>query len=324
MYVLELGGQDDAFAAAEARAAAAGVEVVAPGLATAEEVDVGRVRGLAYTRRAGVLVGRTAASVGAARAVLEAHDIDRSGTVAVRARDVRGTAGIDTRRAERELGAVLTARGFTVDLESPAHELRALFSDDTCLLAWLAVEGVRDFGDRSPTEKPFFQPGSMDPLDARALVNLARAGPGRTVLDPMCGTGGILVEAGLVGAAVVGVDARDRMVRGARRNLEHYLETDVTVLVGDAGRLPVRDDAVDVGVFDAPYGRQSPIASRDLESLMDAALAEIHRVADRAVVVGDRSWEAAAATAGWTVEVRFERRVHRSLVRHVHVLVRNS
>ncbi|MXR22225.1 TIGR01177 family methyltransferase, partial [Halobacterium sp. PCN9] len=39
MYVLELGGADDAFAAAEARAAASDVEVVAPGVATAADVD---------------------------------------------------------------------------------------------------------------------------------------------------------------------------------------------------------------------------------------------------------------------------------------------
>jgi tRNA (guanine10-N2)-dimethyltransferase len=37
-------------------------------------------------------------------------------------------------------------------------------------------------------------------------------------------------------------------------------------------------------------------------------------------VVADREWEAAAERAGWTVDARFERRVHRSLVRHVHVL----
>jgi hypothetical protein len=39
-------------------------------------------------------------------------------------------------------------------------------------------------------------------------------------------------------------------------------------------------------------------------------------------VVADRSWAAAADEAGWTVTERFERRVHGSLTRHVHVLRR--
>jgi tRNA (guanine10-N2)-dimethyltransferase len=158
----------------------------------------------------------------------------------------------------------------------------------------------------------------MDPLLARALVNVAGARPGARVLDPMCGTGGLLVEAALVGATPVGVDAQRKMVRGARRNLAPY--GGAAFLRGDATRLPLRDGAVDAVVFDAPYGRQSAIAGHDLAGLVGGALAEARRVAPRGVVVGDRSWAEAARDAGWAVEATFERRVHRSLVRHVAVL----
>ncbi|UPW01471.1 methyltransferase domain-containing protein [Halorussus gelatinilyticus] len=347
MYALELGGEDDQFAAAEAASAATGVEVVAPGLATATAIT-DRVRTLAYTHRASEVVGRTDATLASARALLDAAGIDREGTVAVRARDVRETADIDTQRVERELGSVLTDRGFAVDLDDPDHELRALFSearsasegssdeprDDTCLLGWLAAESVRDFGTRKPTDRPFFQPGGMDPLLARALVNLAGARPGATVLDPMCGTGGVLIEAGLVGAEVLGADAQRKMARGAAENLAHYLggeradsgtidgraAGDWATLLGDATHLPFPDGSVDAVVFDAPYGRQSKIANLELDDLVAGALAEARRVADRAVVVGDRSWADAARDAGWAVEDEFERRVHRSLVRHVVVL----
>ena len=319
MYVLELAGEDDRYAAAEAGTAATDVAVVASGLATAGSVVPERVRGLALCRRASELVGRTDASVESARTLVSASSIDREGSVAVRARDVRSTAGVDARRAERELGDVLVERGFVIDLEQPDHELRALFADDICLLGWLAVESVRDFGERAPTDRPFFQPGSMDPIEARAVANLAGARPGATVLDPMCGTGGILIEAGLVGARVVGSDAQRKMVRGARVNLAAHLDA-FDVLRADATRLPIGDDAVDAVVFDAPYGRQSRIEGRDGASLVRGALAEIRRVSKRAVVVADRSWEDAATDAGWTVEDRFERRVHRSLTRHVHVL----
>ncbi|WP_129114248.1 THUMP domain-containing protein [Halegenticoccus tardaugens] len=331
MYCLELAGTDDAFAGREAESAATGVEVVAPGVAVARGIEPERVRTLAYVRRASDLVGRTDASVANARALLDAAEIGREGTVAVRARDVRATTGASTREAERELGRVLVDRGFSVDLDDPDHELRALFSDGVCFLGWLDVESVRDFGGRKPTDRPFFQPGSMDPLDARALANIAGARPGATVLDPMCGTGGVLIEAGLVGARVVGSDAQRKMVRGARRNLGEYLDgaaarrTDRApwdVLRGDATALPLCDDAVDGVAFDAPYGRQSKIARHDLRDLVAGALSEAARVAPRAVVVADRSWRPEAVDAGWRVEEVFERRVHRSLVRHVHVLER--
>ena len=322
VYGLELAGEDDAFAAREAACAATAVESVAPGLATARGVDPDRLRTLAYTHRASRLLGRCDAVIDAARALVDAAAVDRTGTVAVRARDVRGTTGVDTRRAERELGSALVDRGFDVELDHPDHELRACFAGDTCLVGWLVAESVRDYGDRRPTDRPFFQPGSMAPLDARALVNLAGAEPGATILDPMCGTGGTLIEAGLVGARPVGIDAQRKMVRGARENCRAYLDAEFHALRGDATALPLVDDAVDGVVFDAPYGRQSKVARHTLADLVSGALAEAARVAPRAVVVADRSWVEAAERAGWIVERTFERRVHRSLTRHVHLLAR--
>ncbi|MCD2200524.1 TIGR01177 family methyltransferase [Halobacterium sp. KA-4] len=319
MFVLELGGADDDFAAAEARAAATDVRVAAPGIGLASDVDRERFRGLAYTHRAGDHVATTDASVDAAVDALQGTNIAREGSVAVRARNVRNTTDVDTQQAERDLGGVLVDAGFDVDLDDPDHELRALFADDSCFLAWLAAESVRDFGERKPTDRPFFQPGSMDPLLARALCNLARVQPGDVVLDPMCGTGGVLIEAGLLGAHPVGTDAQQKMVAGARQNLAAYAP-DFDVARADATRLPLRDDTADAVIFDAPYGRQSKVETHDLADLVAGALAEAHRVTDRCVLVADRDWREEATAAGWTVAERFERHVHRSLTRYVLVL----
>ena len=328
MYCLELAGDDDAFAACEARSAASAVERAAPGVATARGIDADRVQTLAYTHAASELVARTDAEVGAAEAALQAVTIDRTGSVAVRARDVRSTTGCSTQTTERRLGAVLVDRGFSVDLDDPDHELRVLFSageadgerQDRCFIGWLAAESERDFGERRPTDRPFFQPGSMAPLDARALVNIAGAGPDTRVVDPMCGTGGLLLEAGLVGSDVIGVDAQWKMTRGSRENLDALLDEGGEIIHGDATALPLSDGAADAVVFDAPYGRQSKIARHELADLVGGALGEARRIADRAVVVADRSWETEAREAGWAVDRRFERRVHGTLVRHVHVL----
>ncbi len=319
MYVLELGGEDDPFAAREAESATEEVELIAPGLALARDIEHQRIAGLAYTHRASRVVGQTKADIERASAALDSHALDIDGTVAVRARDVRRSAGIDTQITERRLGSVLVERGFAVDLTNPDYELRVLFSEDTCVLGWLVAESRRDFGARAPTEKPFFQPGSMHPLLARALVNIAGARPDSLILDPMCGTGGVLVEAGLIGSRVIGIDAQSKMVHGARENFTHYLDTEFATMQGDATRLPLRDDAADAVVFDAPYGRQSKIEG-ELDAVVAGALAEARRVASRAVVVGDRPWTTEAREAGWGVEDTFERRVHRSLIRHIAVL----
>lgn len=345
MYWLELAGEEDAFAAAEAATAAAGVTLLAPGVASAGSIDGAAIPRLAYTRAAHEALARTDAAVDAAVAALEAASLDRTGTVAVRARNVRNTTDVSTSTAERELGGVLVDRGFDVDLDDPDHVLRALFAAgeravndavdgadggeaSICALGWVAAEGARDFAPK-PTDRPFFQPGSMAPADARAYANLAGAAPGRTLLDPMCGTGGLPLEAGLVGADALACDAQRKMVRGTRENLREYVDAtadapDWHVLRGDATALPFRDGAVDGVAFDAPYGRQSKIARHELADLVSGALAEAERVSPRAVVVADRDWRGEARAAGWTVAAAFERRVHRSLTRHVLVLDRRA
>ena len=328
MYCLEFAGEaaDEPIAALEAeRAAASALDRVAPGVATARGLRIDRVPTLAYTRRVSELLGRTDADLGGAVALLDAASIDRTGTVAVRARNVRSSAEVSTAAAERDLGSVLVDRGFQVDLDDPDHELRAVFSDDVCLLGWQVGERAAAFGSRAPTDRPFFQPGSMAPVDARAYVNLAagRALPDATVLDPMCGTGGFLLEAGLIGARPVGSDAQWKMARGTAENLADVVpDARWDVVRGDATALPFADDVADAVVFDAPYGRQSKVAGHELEALVGGALAEAARLAPSCVLVGDRSYEGAARDAGWTVDSRFERRVHGSLTRHVHVLRR--
>jgi len=179
-------------------------------------------------------------------------------------RNVRNTTDIDDERGRTGTRRrPVVDRGFDVDLDDPDHVLRALFAagerDDheavpgadggdsaVCALGWVAVEAARDFAPK-PTDRPFFQPGSMSPTDARAYANLAGAAPGRTLLDPMCGTGGLPLEAGIVGSDVIACDAQTKMVRGTRENLREYLNTalddsgpDWHVARGDATAPPAR------------------------------------------------------------------------------------
>lgn len=321
MFVFELVGEDDAFAAYEAAAIADGVHRVAPGIALAREISPA-VAQLGFTHRVGKLVGRATGGVASAREALADAPLDRSSPAAVRARAIRGS-DVDTQAAEQALGSVLVERNFSIDLEAPASELRAVFSGGEAFLSWLVAEPGDDFAGRRPTDRPFFQPGSMSPRFARALVNIAGVLRGDRLLDPMCGTGGVVIEAGRVGARAVGIDAQRRMVAGTRRNTDALVPNrPVELAVADATRLPVPDGAMDAVVFDAPYGRQSRIAAADGDSLLAGALGEAARVADRAVVVHDRPLDELAAGRGWRVRARFSRRVHRSLTRHVHDLRR--
>ncbi len=74
----------------------------------------------------------------------------------------------------------------------------------------------------------------MSPKLARCMVNLTGMIAGDIVLDPFCGTGGILIEAGVMGARVVGADIDERMVEGTIKNLEYCGVKEYEIFQGDA------------------------------------------------------------------------------------------
>ncbi len=87
---------------------------------------------------------------------------------------------------------------------------------------------------------------------ARAVVNLV-AHPGDRVLDPVCGTGVLLIEALRIGCQGVGRDRNPKALAGARRNLEAL---GLTARRERRDALEADDEPLDVVVGDLPYGRR--------------------------------------------------------------------
>jgi tRNA (guanine10-N2)-dimethyltransferase len=157
------------------------------------------------------------------------------------------------------------------------------------------------------------------------MVNLARAPGGGTVLDPFCGVGGILIEAGLMGMRVVGVDLDPGMVEKARLNLESYGIRRFRLEVGDA--CGWRGKKVDAVVTDPPYGRQASTGRRKLEELYRGAfnaMAEVLKRRKYLCLTSPSELELGemASEAGLEEKERYEQKVHRSLIRRIQVFRR--
>lgn len=214
------------------------------------------------------------------------------------------------------IGAVL-GRDRTVDLQDPAGIVRVVAARR------LHAHLVRFDIDRSAMEarrshkRPFDRPTSLHPRLARALVNLAR--PERGLLDPFAGTGGILLEARLMGIPAVGTDLEAEAVRGAARNLaDQGLEADL--VRADARKLPLAG-GVDAVATDLPYGRSTRTGGFEPVELLEAVAEPVRTIlaeGDRMVAVLP---EPAKAPDSWRLADRFDWRVHRSLTRSIHVLV---
>jgi tRNA (guanine10-N2)-dimethyltransferase len=246
---------------------------------------------------------------------------DFEGTYSIRVRRIKEYSGINTESMERRLGGIFYGRGYHADLKNPDIRFRVLLTEDKSIFGRLVGSIDRSsFEARKPHYKPFFYPGVLMPRVARALVNISK--PGNYLLDPFCGTGGILVEAGLIGIKVIGGDMQRKLLLGAKMNLLHY-NVYYALMYEDVCSLAIRDESVDAVVTDPPYGRSAAIKAFSLEALLTGSLKEIHRVLKRekrAVFISERPIEEFAKEAGFKIVETHIQRVHKSLTRRISVL----
>lgn len=243
---------------------------------------------------------------------------------AVRVRRIKGrSGGVDVPQLERAIGAAIKARGGRVDLRSPEVTYYGILTERFLLGRVLAEMDRGQYQGRRPHRRPYFHPGAMLPRNSRCLVNLTRVRAGQRFLDPFCGTGGFLIEAGLLGAKLQGCDIDPEAVAGCRRNLEAYGVKDYIIEERDARSLgtlyPGTFDAV---ATDPPYGVSASTGGLGLEELYGSVMGPVRDVLKpggyACVVAPDAiPLEGLAAEAGFkVVEVHLDR-IHGSLTRKI-------
>ena len=254
-------------------------------------------------------------------------------TFAVRLRSMsthKSSLGTYSKLKEKEsnllkvVGAIIKRKGYSVNLENPAKTFVLLLTAETCFFCLLlhSVDKAH-FADNRPHLRPFFSPGVIMPKFARAIVNLSSVKDNELFLDPFCGTGGILIEAGMIGANIIGADVQEKMVKGARDNLK-FFGLHAGLIVSDASEIPLSENSIDAIATDMPYGRSS-IITVELEQLYRDALDEIYRVlktGGRAVIVSHLPFFHSLSckhAARFPLLEEHSYRVHKSLTRYIAV-----
>ncbi|MDY0266942.1 MAG: TRM11 family methyltransferase [Methanimicrococcus sp.] len=261
-------------------------------------------------------------------------------TFVVRAKRLGDNSVLKSVDLEGKIGGRIYRQGFRASLKNADVTFRLTLTDKAVFGILAAVIDRGAYEHRSPQKKPFFYPGVLMPRVARALSNIAGVRKNSVVIDPFCGTAGILLEAGLLGGKVLGVDAQEKIIIGAATNLGGYAQSTGELLtkeerqsstdlisydlfVGDACGLPFENESADSIITDPPYGRSAAIKAESLEWLYEKSFVEMFRVlkfGKKAVVVSEISVEAFAKDAGFEIEEIYKQRVHRSLTRTITVL----
>jgi tRNA (guanine10-N2)-dimethyltransferase len=135
--------------------------------------------------------------------------------------------------------------------------------------------------------------------------------PGEHLLDLFCGTGGILIEAGLCGVGVHGLDIKGEMKNGSEENLEScgIINHDVRQgKISDIDEVFSEED-FDAVVTDLPYGR----SSKKTEDAVDDFLQFLMDFEGEAVFMYDQE-ELGDYSADFSVYI------HKNLRRHIFVI----
>ncbi|MEM7030199.1 MAG: hypothetical protein AAF629_11580 [Chloroflexota bacterium] len=134
------------------------------------------------------------------------------------------------------------------NLDHPRHKLLLVVEEKSYWFGEIEVETNQ--GYRQHDAKPQRISTSLPPRLARALVNLAAA-EGELMINPCCGSGSLLLEAGAIGLSAIGADWNPTMVRIAQQNVA-YFGYDVPIDLVDVRQWA---QTADVLIADFPYGK---------------------------------------------------------------------
>lgn len=251
--------------------------------------------------------------------------IPPNSTILVRGLTING-ASVNKSELERQIGALIIdgIPSLKVDLRNPEFTVVFISSPEKTYIGILRkIKPKRIFYYRVAGRRPFTLPSAMQPDLSRCLVNLSRTMIGGRILDPFTGTGGILIEAILLGYEAYGVELKKWIAQGALRNLKYYTPSLENIIIGDARKLMFRK-CFDSIVTDPPYGRSTTVPDHSLTNLLEKFLYESRNClrdgGTVTLVTPENIWiEDTASEAGYTLRESYTIKIHRSLIRKIMV-----
>jgi len=186
-----------------------------------------------------------------------------------------GKRNYNTTEIKQACAVGITERNGWTYLDNDAEadlNVRIFIEGDT------ASVGVR-LGAKSLSKRPYKQQhvlGSLKPAVAAALLSLANVTPGTRILDPCCGAGTILIEAGAYGVTAWGGDVDREAVEAAQFNAIQA-NASINVQQWDARALPVANASFERVISNLPWGRAVNIDG-PTQTLYQQISEEIERV----------------------------------------------
>lgn len=229
--------------------------------------------------------------------------------------------GADLKKKEAQLAKYIweNVNEPRVDLKFAQTKIEIIVTDEKVYVGRVVCVPKSDFSRRRSHLRPGKHPTSLNPKIARACVNVSGIKTGSVVVDPFCGAGGLLIEAGLMRFNTRGYDINDDMLRKCKQNLEYYQIKRFKLENRDARNI---SEQIDYVITDLPYGRNSQTTDH-LDKLYLEFLRNLQGVLrDKAVVIFPNfvDHKKIINKTDFNVEKEFSVYIHKSLSRNIVLL----
>ncbi|MGE0793128.1 MAG: TRM11 family methyltransferase [Candidatus Woesearchaeota archaeon] len=204
-----------------------------------------------------------------------------------------------------------------VDVKNPNHIYYIFYFKSKFYLFEKIYENIDEPSKRRAHLRQFNHPTSLNPKQAKAMINLSKAK--KEILDCFCGMGGILLEASLMNLNVKASDISEYMINKAKINLKDFKK--IKFQVQDATKLKIKSEAI---VTDLPFGKNS-FVSENLNELFTKFFVNAQNLTS-SLVVGHSSnlnIKKLIKNTSWKILKEFSIYVHKSMTRKITILIKN-
>lgn len=202
-----------------------------------------------------------------------------------------------------------------VNLEKPETLIEVFFVKQQAVAGLFLYETDKSYIKRQAHLRPGLHPSATDQRLARVMINLTGAEKNSRILDPFCGTGGILIEALFMGLKAEGCDNNKFMIKKAEENLKFY-NLKCMLSLKDALTLNKKFNFI---VTDLPYGKDTK-SIKNLNKFYKDFLLNSYGFARKMVVTFPDFVKYRKLLGKWKLVNEFDYYLHKSLSKKIVVL----
>jgi len=200
-----------------------------------------------------------------------------------------------------------------VNLDNPSVLLYFYYHKDKILILQQIKELQHNFEQRKAHKRPDMIPIAMHPKLAAAMINLL--GPkAKTICDPFCGTGTILIESALMKLNPIGYDIDERMIQATTINLKQY-KLKATIKQADATTIKAKYIATEL-----PFAKNTK--KQNLNKLYTAFLKNCKKNKSKVIISFPNriNFKRIIQQQGYKIKNKFNIPIHKSLAKTIVVL----